>query len=109
MVLRGFRELGHALYTMPVFDLHLTETLRLDLGDWRQEIVWPSEIYDDVLTRTSFYEERGLNSDLTAFPTAAFHESIELAGLSEPDESPIPFGDCGFEKEVDGEERTLRA
>ena len=103
------QELGHALNTMPAFDLHLTETLRMDLGDWRQEIEWPSEIFDDILTRTSFYVERGLNSDLTAFPTAAFHESIELAGLSEPDESPTPLWDCEFEQEADGEERTVRA
>ena len=94
---------------MPAFDLHLTETLRLDLGDWRQEIVWPPEIFDDVIARTSFYEERGLNSTLTAYPTAAFHESIELAVLSEPDDSPIPLCNGGHEKEVVGFKRTVRA
>ena len=103
------QELGHALDTMPAFDLHLTETLRLDLGDWRQEIVWPSEILDDVVARTSFYDERGLNSDLIAFPTAAFQESIKLAGLSEIDDSPIPLCDGGHEKEIDGFKRTVKA
>ena len=80
----GFVELqgiGHTLRTMPVFDEHITEALRVDLGDWRDKISWPNEIFTDPLARTSFYAERGLDPALTAFPASAFEQGITIAGL----------------------------
>lgn len=80
----GFVELqgiGHALRTIPAFDKHLTDALRIDLGDWRDKISWPTDIFSDALARTSFYAERGLDPALTAFPSSAFEQSIAIAGL----------------------------
>ena len=82
----GFVELqciGHALRTGPAFDPLLTDALRVDLGDWRDKITWPSDIFTDPSARTSFYLERGFDPALTAFPPEAFEESASIAGLKE--------------------------
>ena len=80
----GFARLqgiGHALSTMPAFGSQLTASLRVDLGDWRKKISWPTEIFDDLFARTSFYTEHGLNPALTGFPNSAFNEIITTTGL----------------------------
>ena len=66
---------------MPAFDSKLAATLRLDLGDWRRKVIWPSAIATDPLIRTSLYMERGLNPILTAFPNTAFEQITTSAGL----------------------------
>lgn len=83
--IRGFAELqsiGSALDAVRTFDPALTEALRFDLGDWRNEIDWPKGIFDDPVSRSEFYRDLGLNTDLTAFPTAAFDQSINIAKLT---------------------------
>lgn len=75
------QNIGHALRTMRAFDTRLTEALRVDLGDWRQKINLPSEIFINPLARTSFYVERGLNPTLTEFPADAFDQIIASADL----------------------------
>lgn len=83
--LKGFATLqgiGHALHTMPPFDTRLADALRADLGDWRNEIAWPREIFIDPQARTSFYEERGLNPALTAFPADAFEQSAVTVNIN---------------------------
>lgn len=80
----GFAKLqgiGHVLRTGRPFDDHISDLIRQDLGDWRTEISWPPEIFTDPLARAHFYKDRGLDSDLTAFPPAAFQQSLELADL----------------------------
>ena len=82
--MKGFAELqtiGFALDTVPTFDAKLTEALRIDLGDWRKLIDWPANVFTDLLARSTFYRERGLNTSLTTFPIAAFDQSIDIAGL----------------------------
>ena len=75
------QDIGYALRTMRAFDTRLTEALRVDLGDWRQKINLPSEIFINPLARTSFYAERGLNPILTEFPADAFDQIIASADL----------------------------
>ncbi|WP_340123926.1 Swt1 family HEPN domain-containing protein [Methylobacter svalbardensis] len=115
--LGGFAELqkiGHSLASLRPFDDRLTEILRADLGDWRDNITWPKAILDDLGARSDFYVERGLNSDLTNFPALAFAESLEVAGiLREPPSlverygSPLSVSeDKDFEEDL---ERTNRA
>ena len=77
----GLQSIGYALRTMRAFDSHLTDALRIDLGDWRKRIIWPPQIFSDPLARSSFYVERGLNPDLTAFPNNAFEQIVTSAGL----------------------------
>jgi len=82
--IKGFAELqgiGYALRTMPAFDTHLADAIRIDLGDWRDKLAWPSEIFTDSLARAAFYAARGFDAALTTFPAAAFAQSISIAGL----------------------------
>lgn len=76
-------EIGHALRTTSAFDPQLTTALRAKLGDWRGNISWPSEIFTDPLERTFFYEERGFDPTLTAFPATAFQQILSIAGFEE--------------------------
>ncbi len=73
--------LGNVLKTIKGFDLELTAALRQDLGDWRDRITFPEPIFTDPAVRTDFYVARGFNTALTDFPEAAFHQSLEIAGL----------------------------
>lgn len=84
--INGFTRLqgiGYALHTMPTFDSNLAANLRIDLGDWREKIIYPPQIFTDPLTRNSFYAERGFNLDLTTFPNNAFEQIVTTAGLRE--------------------------
>lgn len=83
--IRGFSELqaiGHALNSLPSFGAKFTDSLRVDLGDWRDSITWPEQIFTDPSARTEFYVERGLNTELTNFPEKAFRESLSIAGVT---------------------------
>jgi hypothetical protein len=75
------QSIGFALQNIPAFDDRLTELLRIDLGDWQDRINFPKEVFADPLARSAFYQERGFDPALTAFPTDAFAESLKIAGL----------------------------
>ena len=113
--INGFAKLQcivHALRTVPVFDPHLTSVLRSHLGNWRNEINWPSEIFTNPLARTSFYSERGLDPTLTAFPAEAFHQIInfaELKGITAPMARPYDSEWESGEDEEAAFERTNKA
>jgi len=80
----GFAEMqgiGHALRSMPAFDESLAASLRLELGDWRDTITWPPEIFTDLAARADFYVGLGFNAALTDFPLPAFEQSLDIAGL----------------------------
>jgi hypothetical protein len=80
----GFAEIqgiGHALQNMPAFDESFAATLRLELGDWRDTISWPPEIFTDLAARADFYVGLGFNAALTDFPLRAFEQSLDIAGL----------------------------
>lgn len=101
----GFAQLhgiGHALRTVQAFDTRLTEELRIALGDWRNKLQWPEEIFTDPLARTSFYVKRGLDPALTAYPANAFKQSIVLSGLKG---APVPVAPTyNFEWKVEKDE-----
>jgi hypothetical protein len=82
---RGFAELqaiGGALAMAPFGD-DFSESLRSDLGDWRDPITnWSHVIGESVDARQSLYIERGLNTDLTDFPEDAFDEGMVIAGIT---------------------------
>ena len=73
--------MGFALQNIQAFDDRLTELLRIDLGDWQDRIDFPRAIFDDPLARSAFYQERGFDPALTAFPADAFAETLDIAGL----------------------------
>ena len=98
--IQGFLSLqaiGHGLRNIPPFDTDFTGALRLDLGDWREELKVADSVLLDPQQRTSFYDTQGLNPRLTVFPADAFEQAIAVAGIlgppppivSEYDQSPI--------------------
>jgi hypothetical protein len=105
---RGFAELqaiGGALAIAPSFGDDFSESLRADLGDWRDPITnWSHAIGESADARRSLYVERGLNTDLTDFPDEAFDESLAIAGITA--ESPILVVEYGQLTSlfIDGEE-----
>jgi hypothetical protein len=80
----GFAELqgiGSALMNMPSFGDRLASALRIDLGDWRDPILWRPEIFTDLAARSDLYVSLGFNVALTDFPAPAFEQSLDIAGL----------------------------
>ena len=102
------QDLGHSLQTMPPFDMTLADRLRPALGDWREPVDWPEDIIADPLERADFYAARGFDPTLTAFPAAAFDESIIIAGLKKPLPNLRETDDSEREAEVDEEEAGFR-
>jgi Swt1-like HEPN len=104
--MEGFVEIqgiGHALRNMPAFDQDFAATLRLDLGDWRDTISWPPEIFTDLSARSKFYVGLGFNAALTDFPLPAFEQSLDIAGLRR-DLPPMVEGYGPPVRPVDGDE-----
>jgi hypothetical protein len=80
----GFSEIqgiGASLRQFAAFDETLSATLRLSLGDWRDEITWRPEVLNDLAARSEFYLGLGFNPALTDFPLPAFEQSLGIAGL----------------------------
>lgn len=98
------QSIGLALRTVASFDDRLTEMLRGELGDWREQMDWPQVIFDNPFARSEFYAERGLDTSLTAFPAEAFSQSIGIAGLATPPPELIEFYDYEDEQEADAQE-----
>ena len=96
--------IGHAINTTQSFDVHLTESLRVDLGDWRKGTAWPHDIVVDPIARTSFYVERGLNPKLTMFPSDAFQEITTSNGLRDVEPILVEEYDFGLGQEGSEEE-----
>lgn len=114
--LSGFASLqgiGRALKVLPAFDDQLSELLRSDLGDWRDQITFPDRISDDIVLRTDFYTEQGFDPNLTDFPAAAFGESLDIVGLREQPAIVIAYGlpvrASSSASEEDGFRRTNKA
>ena len=107
----GLQGIGAALRTMPAFDSKLVDSLRLDLGDWSEEVTWPTGIFADPPSRTAFYAERGLNLDLTAFPNNAFEQIISNVGLEGTHVAMADgyYSELELEEKEDAFERTNRA
>jgi hypothetical protein len=106
--------IGHALRSMPAFDENLTAALRIDLGDWRDPIAWPKEMFTDLAVRSDFYASLGFNQALTDFPMPAFEQGLDLAGLRPQPPPlvdryrlPIPLSD--EDEEDEGFSRTTMA
>jgi len=102
----GFAEMqgiGHALRSMPAFDESLAAALRPELGDWRDTITWPPEIFTNLAARADFYVDLGFNAALTDFPLPAFEQSLDIAGLR-PDLPALVEGYGPPARSADGDE-----
>jgi hypothetical protein len=63
------------------FEDPIADALRVDLGDWRQQIEIPRAVIVDPVARADFYVERGFDRSLTDFPDAAWEEGLVVAGF----------------------------
>ena len=84
---RGFAELqavGASINAFAAFDDTVVLRLRTVLGDWRDAMPVLPSIADDLVARTTFYRERGVDPNLTDFPASAFDEGTVIARLKEP-------------------------
>lgn len=79
--LAAVQSIGLGLKNMPAFGADFGAALRIDLGDWRDPITWPAEIFTDYSARSGFYADLGFNPALTDFPAEAFEESLDIAEL----------------------------
>lgn len=96
----GLQGISSAIATMHPFKDALAETLRVDLGDWRDAITWPESVLADPIARRESYGDLGLNLTLTNFPAPAFEEVLDITELRDkPSElvdrygEPIPPSD----------------
>lgn len=76
--------IGKTLAQFPAFGDEVTFSLRDHLGDWREPLELSAEIANDIFARSTLYESRGFNPELTEFPAPAFEDAMDLAELSEP-------------------------
>jgi hypothetical protein len=70
-----------ALSTRDPFGERISHTWRNLLGDWRDPIAPTPETIDNILSRSKFYADLGLDEKLTDFPAPAFAEAIELTSI----------------------------
>jgi hypothetical protein len=108
---KGFaalQDIGEVLRS-PVsgFDDRIAATLRHGLGDWRDVIPLPAGI-EDLLVRAAFYEDRGLDPNLTNFSALAFRESINIARLDDPPPAVIEIYNYHIPAESFDEEKGFR-
>jgi len=73
--------IGSALKQFHPFDVGFTESLRADLGDWRQAPEPDPVVLVDPVQRGQYYVEQGFNEALTDFPEEALAEGLAAAEL----------------------------
>ena len=106
--------IGHALSKVPPFGQELNSALRIDLGDWRDQIAWRPEVLGDPSARSECYVDLGFNPALTDFPAPTFIEGVAVAGLDgvRPEWCKTygePIAASEDEEEEEGLARTNRA
>lgn len=111
--IQGFAALqgiGKVVNQFSGFDDVLADPLRVELGDWRDEIVFPKNVFDDIAARSDFYVGRGFNARLTDFPAPAFLEGLAIAHLRADFAAAIPeyFSGEQSENAVRGAETRFR-
>lgn len=105
---RAFAELqglANVVTMHPAFEDYTGDMLRDALGDWRNPIILPQDIVDDMAARSDFYIGRGFDPTLTDFPRPAFREALAAGGLHEipvsgDDEYCPPKSEWSVEEEV---------
>lgn len=78
----GLRELGQSLAAHQPYDIETSRSVRQALGDWRDFTTSPSRATSPATDREVLYRERGLEPALVRFPTNAFDELTDDAGLT---------------------------
>lgn len=73
--------MGNVLDRFPPFSEQVTESLRVDFGDWREPVDWSEKLLGDLAGRRRHYADAGFDLGLANLPAPVFRESIDRAGL----------------------------
>ena len=73
--------IGELISRHSTFDHAVAENLRDSLGDWRDVITWPEDIWSDLGARVDLYVDLGFDADLTDLPAPAFREITAVADI----------------------------
>lgn len=87
--------MGRAVNCMSAYGDPLSSFIRSGLGDWRDTIDWPKNIFTDAVARSDFYESRGFDRSLTGFSAPVFEQLMRISGLVR---EPQPFIDYNDER-----------
>lgn len=101
--LKGFAALqgvGRIVNNYLGFDDEAAQALRSQLGDFRDAITFPPDIFEDISARSAFYIARGFNPKLTDFPAPAFTQGLRIANL-DIDGTPPSLAEYLLEDELE--------
>ena len=73
--------IGELISRQSTFDYTVAESLRSSLGDWRDAITWPENIWTNLGARADFYVDLGFNAALTDMPVPAFLEATAVTDI----------------------------
>lgn len=79
--------MGRGIRIKGAFNEDFSNALRVNLGDWRDTALPPSESMLLVVDRMGIYGAMGVNPELSDFPASAFDESLRSAELIEGEEA----------------------
>lgn len=87
--------IGELVRQQSAFSESVSAQLRTNLGDWRSNITWPRDIWQNLGARANFYSDLGFDASLTALPAPAFREVVsdirsEPPALVESYGPPVP-------------------
>ena len=101
------QNIGELIRREAAFDPAVANTLRASLGDWRDAITWPNDIWTDLGARTEFYVGLGFDVGLTDMPASAFREAAMATIQSEPPTLVHAYGPPVTPTRNTGEEQAL--
>ena len=73
--LTGLQRIADLIGRQHAFAESASTRLRDCLGDWRDTITWPKEIWTDLGARADFYIDLGFDPNITDLPPPAFREA----------------------------------
>lgn len=80
--------IGRGIDIYAAYDESFSGALRSELGDWRDITMPTPQALINPISRSEFYVEQGLNTNLTDFTQPAFYDGLRVARLrSERDEA----------------------
>lgn len=79
--LTGLLNLGDIIGNQAAFSQSAVAKIRTRLGDWRDTITWPDQIWRDMAARADYYDDLGFDANLTDMPVPAFREAIGIANI----------------------------
>ena len=79
--LAGLLNLGDVIGNQAAFSQSAAAKIRTWLGDWRDTIMWPDQIWQDMAARADHYDGLGFDANLTDMPAAAFREATGIANI----------------------------